>query len=179
MSHSMYVQWSEIWEPVEGFPNYEVSTCGRVRNRGTMHILSPCDNGKGYQTVHLCHFPEKSKRRTIHRLVAIAFLENPEGKPEVNHIDGNKSDNFLSNLEWATSSENQLHAFATGLRRPSKIKAVEQLTMGGKVVARFESMRKAAMAVGLKSKSSIQFVVSGKCETAAGSRWRLASSQTD
>jgi hypothetical protein len=79
-------------------------------------ILKPIPHTrKGYALVHLCGEGRQQKKR-IHRLVAIAHIENPEGKPEVNHVDGKqKTLNIVGNLEWATTLENMQHAHATGL----------------------------------------------------------------
>lgn len=74
----------------------------------------------GYQRVSLYSAERKKKLHSVHRLIAIAFIPNPENKPEVNHRDGNKANNAVSNLEWVTSSENQLHAFAHGLQSTPK-----------------------------------------------------------
>jgi len=62
----------------------------------------------------------------IHRLVALAFLENPQNKSEVNHKDGNKENNNVDNLEWCTSAENKKHAYLTGLRNPEELKQMAQ-----------------------------------------------------
>ena len=71
---------------------------------------------KGYQRINL-HHKGNARKFTIHRLVAIAFIDNPQSKPQVNHIDGNKLNNNASNLEWNTAKENTNHADSTGLRR--------------------------------------------------------------
>ena len=76
-------------------------------------------SAKGYPIVHLSR-GGVSWYGTVHRLVAQAFLENPEGKAEVNHIDGDKANNRVQNLEWATSSENRQHAYDTGLQAGPK-----------------------------------------------------------
>ena len=108
---------NEIWKST-GFDGYEVSNLGRVRR---LHKTIPprirklTTDTHGYLHVNLWH-GGKSKHFSIHRLVAIAFIPNPENKPEVNHIDGNKLNNRVSNLEWVTSSENQRHAFDMGLQ---------------------------------------------------------------
>lgn len=113
----------ELWKKVEGFPNYSVSNLGRVRNNQTNRILigSDCGKGykigKGYSSVRLVNESEV-RHMKIHRLVALAFVPNPEGKPFVNHIDGNTHNNDVSNLEWVTNQENIRHSFdVLGRRR--------------------------------------------------------------
>jgi|DEB0MinimDraft_10_1074344.scaffolds.fasta_scaffold176838_1 hypothetical protein len=102
----------EKWNKIKGFKNYLVSDFGRVKNNKTGRILKP---SKGlYFYVHLCETP-KRKTASIHRLVAQAFIENELNKPQVNHIDGNKLNNHVSNLEWVTGGENIRHARDTGL----------------------------------------------------------------
>jgi len=92
------------WKSIENYPNYEISNCGLVMNsRG--NIMKPGDNGHGYQFVCL-YKNGKSKKCKIHRLVALAFIPNPENKREVDHKDRCKTNNHVSNLRWATSSEN-------------------------------------------------------------------------
>lgn len=105
----------EIWKPVEGYSLYEVSNLGRVRNARTGKVLTPaiCKT-TGYAKVNLWNYGY-DKTHSVHRLVAEAFIPNPENKRLVNHIDCNKTNNRVSNLEWATDSENMKHAFANGL----------------------------------------------------------------
>lgn len=112
----------EIWRPAVGFEeHYEVSDCGRVRRikraKGAMlgRCLKPKPTYKGYLLVNLS-INAKMHKKSIARMVAKAFLPNPENKPEVNHRDGIKANNSVSNLEWATSVENANHAVRTGLR---------------------------------------------------------------
>lgn len=108
----------EIWKNVEGFDGDYI-----VSNYGNIISLRQCKKGKlltpynsyGYLMVHLFKYPI-SKRLKVHRVVALAFLSNPENKPQVNHINGIKHDNRLENLEWNTSFENQRHAVITGLK---------------------------------------------------------------
>jgi hypothetical protein len=90
----------EEWKEIDSFPNYQVSNFGNVRNIKTLKILKPILTGKGYPTVNL------KKQFKVHRLVAQAFIPNPEEKKEVDHIDNNKINNHISNLRWATPSEN-------------------------------------------------------------------------
>ena len=82
-------------------------------------FLNPCDRGNGYRFYTL-KSGSKYKKYSIHRLVAMSFIPNPEGKPEVNHIDGVKTNNHVSNLEWSTPRENIRHAYATGLMKSEK-----------------------------------------------------------
>ena len=109
----------EIWKDVVGFEGlYEVSNFGKVhslrKNVPKEKMLTPFNND-GYLRVTL-RVNEKSHNMLVHRMVATAFIENPEGKECVNHIDGNKKNNCVSNLEWATKSENTRHAIRLGLR---------------------------------------------------------------
>ena len=117
---------TEPWRPVPGYEGiYDVSSKGRIRrihspnghHKETLYgILEPVINRYGYHRITL----SKNNIRinySVHRLVALAFIENPNNKPFINHIDGNKVNNTVENLEWCTSGENNRHAFATGLNR--------------------------------------------------------------
>lgn len=95
----------EQWKVIDCAPNYSVSDQGCVRNNRSGKLLKPCDKGDGYMKVCL-YAKGKSLTRTVHRLVALAFLQNTDGKSEVNHIDENKANNCLSNLEWVSAQEN-------------------------------------------------------------------------
>ena len=108
----------ELWKRI--FINgsktkYEVSSLGRVRNRKTGKIVKGCVGIRGYVQLNIFH-GNKRYTRTVHQLVANAFIPNPNNLPQVNHKNGIKTDNSVDNLEWVTSSENIKHAFATGLK---------------------------------------------------------------
>ena len=111
----------EVWKDVKGFESYyEVSNLGNVRRKkGTSHLkpkkLKHMFDKDGYRRVNL-KIKQKSHTKIIHRLLAEAFIPNPKNKPQVNHKDGNKKNNDLSNLEWVTLSENRQHAYDTGLQ---------------------------------------------------------------
>lgn len=95
----------EVWKLVEGYDYpYEVSNHGRVL--GTKGLLKPYDNGYGYLVVELRQGGRKKHLR-VHRLVAQAFIPNPKRMPEVNHMDEDKHNNRVTNLEWCTSSYNK------------------------------------------------------------------------
>jgi hypothetical protein len=97
---------NEKWANIEEFENYKVSNLGRVKNIKTGRILKPCKSG-GYIVVGLSKI--KVKTMQLHRLVAKAFIPNSENKAHVNHIDKNTLNNAVSNLEWNTPLENNLH----------------------------------------------------------------------
>lgn len=119
----------ETWSPVKGYVGYyEVSTLGRVRRLPKLltnylgvkrfykgRILKLIRNPNGYLKVELSR-NGKRKQLLVHRLVATAFLRNPQKKRTVNHRDSNRSNNYLDNLEWATHSENALHGYIYGHR---------------------------------------------------------------
>lgn len=98
----------ETWIKVKGFELYSVSDQGNVRNDKTGRILKGGLDTYGYPQVILCKNGSRYGRK-VHRLVAEAFVPNPDNKPQVNHIDGNKQNNAASNLEFCTNQENQTH----------------------------------------------------------------------
>lgn len=103
----------EEWRQVESHPNYIISNTGRIKRNGVEKDHSIRDR-KGYYITDLYRDGRRSVKR-INRLVAEAFIPNPENKPEVNHKDGNKHNNNVSNLEWMTKQENCRHASEMGL----------------------------------------------------------------
>jgi hypothetical protein len=108
----------EEWKNLEGFGGknyiYQISDQGRLRSvRTTINYLKPSKTG-GYYFAHLTKNNGKSVTQYIHRLVALFFIPNPLNKPEVNHLDGNKQNNNLENLEWATTKENINHSYLIG-----------------------------------------------------------------
>lgn len=113
----------EIWKDIAGYEGkYQVSNLGRVRSlqyhntKGIRRIgyLKTAVDNKGYLR---CALSKNNKLTTfkVHRLVASAFISNEENLPQINHKDGNKLNNHVKNLEWCNNSQNQLHAYATGL----------------------------------------------------------------
>lgn len=127
---------NEIWKDVIGYKGlYKISNFGRVRsfvlggNNGC--ILLQSTHKQGYKRIRLSD-GNSSLSYLVHRLVAIAFIPNPDNKETVNHLDGNKANNSVENLEWATQSENNKHAFRTGLKRFTD-KNQEASTRGHKV----------------------------------------------
>jgi len=183
----------EIWKDIQGFDGYKISSFGRVKSvkrrwklLDSEKYLKTFIDRKGYVAITLRNDNNKINKK-IHRLVAMAFIPNPQNKPEVNHKDGNKQNNFEDNLEWNTTSENAIHAFSIGLRVggigvrrvglrigfPNKIKVI-QLSLDDSVIKIWDSMADAAMSImgDVGRRTDICAVCKGKRKTAFGYKWR-------
>lgn len=150
-----------IWKPVTGFCLYEVSNTGLVRNIKTGKILRQHKTKRGYKTVYLASL-DCGKRMLVHRIVAKTFIKNPDDRPQVNHKDGDKSNNNVDNLEWCTQSQNQQHrrnVLKKGLRA---VQCVET----GKV---YESVKSAADQNGTYIPNVVRACKNGS--TASGLHW--------
>jgi hypothetical protein len=158
---------------IDSFPNYEISTDGVVSNIKTGKKLVHTYNKKGYASVTLCNNETYIRKQfRLNRLVAQAFIPNPENKSQVNHKDGKKSNNNVTNLEWTTPSENIKHGWATGLfekTRESTIrrhnlksndiqlkralalrKPIVQYDLSGNYIRKFESVKEAYEEMGIQ-----------------------------
>ena len=135
----------EIWKDIPEYLGiYQVSNYGLIRKIGRCKkpkFMTPKPNQKGY--LRVC-FSIGGKKRyyRVHRLVAQAFIPNPDNKPQINHKDGNKLNNNVSNLEWVTNQENCEHAQRNGLTNHRERPVV--LIKNGKIIKRFDSIRDAA-----------------------------------
>lgn len=109
----------ETYKPIPRYPRYEVSDAGNIKNKQTGHVLHPGIKSNGYQIVVLSN-DGKRKTEHVHKLVAETFCDKSSDAMVVNHIDGNKTNNSARNLEWCTSSDNNRHAYASGLKVPTK-----------------------------------------------------------
>jgi hypothetical protein len=165
---------------VKGFPNYEVNENGEVWSRITNRFLKPHVSSKdGYLRVVL-RKDGRSYSRTIHRIVAETFLPNSDVLPCINHIDENKRNNHLSNLEWCTHQENMNHGTAIKRARDNtdyqsialkNSKRVKQIDNTGKVIRVWASANECMRITGFDN-SSIAKCCRGIMEQAYGFRWR-------
>lgn len=166
----------EVWRPIQDYEGlYEVSNFGRVRSyprNGTkdknIHILRQSLSKTGYCRVALSK-NSRMKSYGVHRLVAKAFIPNPEDKSEVNHIDGDPSNNSADNLEWVTRSENHIHRVYelkhNSLKRCKKVLCVET----GEI---FPSVREAARVLKRDHKGIVR-AISGQYEQSYGYHWQF------
>lgn len=167
----------EIFREIDGFPDYEVSNLGRVCSFKGKYpkILKPKKNRYGYLYVILYTDGNKVTKK-VHRLVAEAFIPNPENKPEVNHIDEDKENNVADNLEWVTNRENcnrgtrNKRMAEALLNRGDLSKPVVQYTSDGVFMALYLSTHEAERVTGI-SQANICSVCQGKRKTAGGYIW--------
>ena len=155
---------------------YSVSDDGQVRNDKRNTLLKQNDE-QGYKTVGL-HINKKSKKYRVHRLVAMTWIDNPDNKPYVNHIDGNRSNNIVTNLEWVTPSENTQHAVAIGLMVTNRKRAVKQYDQYGNFIAEYESIVQAAEATGTDA-PKITVCCQDERITTNGFQWRYSKDIQD
>lgn len=180
----------EIWKDIPNYEGlYQVSNLGRIkslkREANNQYckddtILKVRKHKNGYCFVAL-YKNGKSKEISIHRIVATSFLENSNNYPSINHINGNKEDNRIENLEWCSPSHNTKEAFRIGLMKPNYkvlkenskrlsigVLQIDKLTK--KVIKEWDSMKEAEDT--LKIKTHINEVISGRRKSASGFLWR-------
>lgn len=156
----------ERWKLYLG--EYEISDHGNMRRRG--RLLKPALHSTGcLEFVMTFHY--KSKHVRAHRAVAEAFIPNPQGLPEVNHINGNRHDNRVENLEWCTGAYNREHAQKTlGFRPGVDVSCPCRCVETGEL---YQSRVEAARAIGV-TPAAITHVLHGRCKTVKGLHWETA-----
>lgn len=173
----------EIFKPIRGFEDqYEISNLGRVKsyNKSTLfhnepfHFLKPTITPQGYTQVTLYRADKSRVKKSVHVLVAEAFLENPNNYPCVNHIDENKTNNCADNLEWCTYSYN--NAYGTAKIRAIKTIShpVSQYTLDGEWLATYFSSRIASELTGIPN-HAIKDCLAKHSQSAGGYLWLYVS----
>jgi hypothetical protein len=168
---------NETWKPIPFAKGYEASNTGRIRSmpRKTVYkdgrvafhkerYLKPQKTKRGYLRAEPT-VDGKKVMCQVHRAVAMAFIPNLENKPQVNHIDGNKENNHVDNLEWVTNEENYKHATENGLHATAV--PVEVYTIEGDFVGKYPTMSEAGRQLGVE-KGNITKVIHGKANSARG-----------
>ena len=166
---------SEIWKDCPHYPNYLISNRGRVFDLTTHRIVKIWQNNEGYQLVQLRNNTNRNEK--IHRLVALAFIPNPENKPMVNHKDENPLNNFVENLEWCSAQYNANY----GTRNERMAQNHKYPKLGDNPRARavfcvelnktFDCAKRAEKELGIWG-SSIGSACRGKWKTAGGFHWK-------
>lgn len=171
---------NEEWKDIKKFEGlYQISNYGRVKSLGNKSnhrkeiILKANLSNKNYYKTCL-HKNSIIKTFNVHRLVAEAFIENVFLKKEINHIDGNKKNNCVGNLEWVTRKENQIHAYKNKLQVAKKNNErsfpIYQLTLDGKIINTFPSIMEAERKTGIKNANIAR--ACKRNQTACGYKWR-------
>lgn len=175
----------EIWKDIPGHPGYQASNLGRIKSlnynkTGRPKLLSVNKFSTGYLRVAI-QCDKKSKSFAVHRLVALSFVPNPYGKPQVNHIDGDRTNNIATNLEWVTSRENINHMHRVLKNRPYFLKSGRGLGWQRKAVRCvetgeiFPSISSAAKSIGVCDRAISQLLKKpANRHTAGGFHWELA-----
>lgn len=173
----------EVWKDIHSYDGlYKVSNLGRVKSfhYGKENILTPCIDRCGYLSAGLS-INGKMKKYTVHRLVCLAFLDNPQNKLEINHKNGIKTDNRLENLEYCTASENRKHAYDNNLMigartgkfgsdNPSS-KPVCRYSKTGEYIDEFSGASEAARITGLH-RGHISDCCRGYLKSSGGYIWK-------
>lgn len=161
------------WEaavPIAGYPTYRVDRFGNVYN-SQKRIMKPERGRNGYLRVSLNNDKTKHKRFLVHRLVAVAFIPNPDNLPQVNHIDGNKANNSVSNLEWCSPLQNLMHSHVIEKATAANEQRVKCVTTG-KI---YNSIKEITHDLGL-SHSNIVACCRGRRKTCGGMKWEYVMS---
>ena len=164
------------WRTTCESDKYEVNSKGEIRHKIRQQILSPRKNSGGYG--YVCFIVNgKRKNFAIHRIVANAFIPNPNGYLEVNHKDHDRLNNCVDNLEWVDSSQNKQHAYLKVENHASRGKPVNQYDKNGNFIKTFSTISEAAKEVGCVV-GAISNCCLRRTKTSMGFQWRFVEGST-
>lgn len=158
------------WKIIKGFENYEVSTDGKVRNSKTKKVLNPFILKSGDLQVTL--YKHGAKTRRIARLVAEAFIDNPNNYKYIKHLDGNKKNNSINNLTWCQMNELDFFEKSVTETKQKNSKAVQMLDLQGNVLETYESLKECSYKTGFGSKA-ISECANGKIKQVCGKTFKF------
>lgn len=174
---------NEIWKNIEDNDNYMISNLGRVKSmertvsfgwsKRTIksRILKPKDNGNGYKLVRI-----GNKYLYIHRLTATHFIPNPDNLQEIDHINGNKTDNRVENLRWVTHKDNMNNPITKHKMNSCKKKPVLQYTINNELINKWDSISDVEKKLNIDNSTIIR-CCKGKQKTAGGYKWQYAENE--
>ena len=169
---------TEIWHDIEGYEGlYQISNKGRVKSlyNGSERILKPRDNGRGYLRVNL-RKENTSKYIRVHRLVARAFIPNPDNLPEINHRDENKKNNCVENLEWC----DRVYNVNYGTRNERISRKILQYSKSGEFIREWQSAAEVERELNISHSNIIQCCRGNpKHTTAGGFIWKYKEERTE
>lgn len=156
-----------------GFSRYAVDVFGNVYSLYSDRFLKLFENPDGYLVVGLhSDSTKKVKKFSVHRLVGLCFCDNPDNKPQINHKDGDKRNNFFKNLEWCTAQENTIHAYKNGLYINKKGLSIEEIHKVCKMLEQGMKSREITDILGLTSTKYVQMIKNKE-------RWTCISEEYD
>ena len=176
---NIFICMEEIYYQITDYPNYEVNINGGIRNKETKKTLLPILNTTGYYKVSLFK-DKKSKSCSIHRIVALTLIPNPHNLKEINHIDGDKSNNSVKNLEWCSRKDNAKHSYNLGLQKAKRgkenplHKPVEQYTLDNVFIKKWDCVMDIERELGIKN-GAISNCCLGKSKKSHNFIWKYCT----
>lgn len=172
------MEFLEEWRQIRGFPNYMISNLGNVYSKRSKRLLKLALKKSGYMYVGLSDINKKLNHLRVHRLVAEAFIPNPDGLPEVNHKDEDKTNNRVDNLEWCTSKYNANYGTRNMKLQNRKSVSVRALDPNSnRVIGTYRSMTEASRSIVGANVAHISQCCSGERHTCGGYKWEVINAK--